>query len=104
MLSYNLVFVLQGKELPSTLAEAEELNSSTVLDSQSTSLQSSTEDNSPTEQYKKETRYCKQLAVQCTRRYKFNFVDIHIFCNEFTLIGIIFDNTEQKNFSVCHKL
>ena len=49
MLSYNLVFVLQGKELPSTLAEAEELNSSTVLDSQSTSLQSSTEDNSPTE-------------------------------------------------------
>ena len=48
-LSSNLVFVLQGKELPSTLAEAEELNSSTVLDSQSTSLQSSTEDNSPTE-------------------------------------------------------
>ena len=47
MCSFISFFVLQGKELPSTLAEAEELSSSTVQDIQSTSEQSSTEHNSP---------------------------------------------------------
>ena len=47
MCSFIWIFILQGKELPSTLAEAEELSSSPVQDIQSTSEQSSTEHNSP---------------------------------------------------------